>query len=1042
MIERRRWVLLATIAVTFGLLAQLRSLSVIIDPDDALPQTHRYLIVNNEVEKTFGNKFTVVIGVTAKEGDIYQTPILEKVKRITDRLMVTPGVVKANINSLSARKAKDIKGNAEGMIVRPLMEVVPQTPEQIENLKRAVASNPVYSNLLVSHDQKTTQIVAEFKKIPGGFKAIEEQVRKAVDPELEANVEIDVGGLPVFLSLLEKYSQRMGFLFPLAVLLIGLIHYEAFRTVQALILPLVTALVAVVWAVGILALLGQPMDVFNASTPILILAIAAGHAVQILKRYYEEFSKLKESHSKMPADQMNREAVLNSLSKVGPVMVVACVVAALGFFSLMIFEIKSIRTFGIFTGAGVLSALVLELTLIPALRSMLPAPSEREYLREKEESFWDRITHWFYRLSIHNRKAVYTTTGALVFALSLGAYWLKIDNSQKSYFYGKIDAKMADDRINDRMAGTNVMYVLVDGLKEDSIKNPEVLQGMEKIQNFLGQEAAIGKTISLVDFIKQMNKSMNEDRQEFYKIPESQDLVAQYLLLYSNSGEPGDFDSYVDYTYQKAIVQSFLKTDRSSYVDSLANRLQTYAQSVMPAGIRVAVGGGTTGGVALNEVMIREKALNILQIMAAVFLVSSFVFRSFLAGALILVPLIAAVFVNFGVMGILGIPLQIATALVSAMAVGIGADYGIYMSYRMREELRTNSDENIAIEKAFKSAGKAALFVSTAVAGGFGVLILSWGFMIHMWMGFLIGMAMLVSSIAALTVFPSLILSLKPSFIFEKNKKGVSVKSATASFLAVGVTALFLTSPKAHAQVVDVNEIMKKNFVVSKVGDSTSDSTFRLINAQGQERVRETQGQTKLIPGTTDNRRVVTFLSPSDVKGTKTLLIEHTGKDDDIWIYLPALKKVRRLVANNKKDSFVGTDFSYGDVIGYKLEEWNSKLVKEDVVDGRPCWVIESLPKNEAVIESTGYSKRSGCIDKESYVSLSGELFDKTGQLLKRIKATKLEKVDPANNKWQPMRLEAHNVQTDHRTVIEFKNFKVNQGVRDEVFTSRYLEKQ
>src|SRR5690606_14457650 len=142
-----------------------------------------------------------------------------------------------------------------------------------------------------------------------------------------------------------------------------------------------------------------------------------------------------------------------------------------------------------------------------------------------------------------------------------------------------------------------------------------------------------------------------------------------------------------------------------------------------------------------------EKVLNILQIMGAVLLVSSLVFRSLTAGLLILVPLVAAVLVNFGVMGLLGIPLQIATALVSAMAVGIGADYGIYMSYRMREELQNNSDEKAAMEKAFKSAGKATLFVSTAVAGGFGVLMLSWGFMIHIWMGFLIAMAMLVSSI-------------------------------------------------------------------------------------------------------------------------------------------------------------------------------------------------------------------------------------------------------------------------------------------------------
>ena len=137
---------------------------------------------------------------------------------------------------------------------------------------------------------------------------------------------------------------------------------------------------------------------------------------------------------------------------------------------------------------------------------------------------------------------------------------------------------------------------------------------------------------------------------------------------------------------------------------------------------------------------------------------------------MILVPLIAAVVVNFGVMGLLSIPLQIATALVSAMAVGIGADYGIYMSYRMREELRKDQSEADALRKAYLSAGKATLFVSSAVAGGFGILMISWGFLIHIWMGFLIATAMLTSSIAALTLFPALVCTLRPKFIFEKRK--------------------------------------------------------------------------------------------------------------------------------------------------------------------------------------------------------------------------------------------------------------------------------
>jgi outer membrane lipoprotein-sorting protein len=235
-------------------------------------------------------------------------------------------------------------------------------------------------------------------------------------------------------------------------------------------------------------------------------------------------------------------------------------------------------------------------------------------------------------------------------------------------------------------------------------------------------------------------------------------------------------------------------------------------------------------------------------------------------------------------------------------------------------------------------------------------------------------------------------------------------------------------------------EIMQKNLLATKVLDSTTRSTFRLINAAGQQRVRETDGQTKLIGGTTDNRRLVNFLSPADVRGTKTLLIEHSAADDDIWIYLPAMKKVRRLVASNKKDSFVGTDFSYGDVIGHKVEDWNHKLLRQEKVDDRDCYVVESTPKRPEVADNTGYSKRVNWVDKESYVALRSEIYDQGGELLKRLSAQDVQRVDPKNDRYQPMKLTAENVQTGHKTIIEFTNFKANVGVGDELFAARSLE--
>ena len=1042
-VRHRLLVMLLVGLATLLLASQTRQLSIVVDPDDILPQSHPLISTTNRIEALFGNRFTVVIGVHAVSGTVYENGVPERVRAMTEDVLRLPGVVRANVNSIAARKAKSISGNEEGMVVKPLLGAGPQAPQA---LRAALALNPVYTDLVVSRDGRTTQVVAEFRKIPGGFTAIVSQVRAVVEKHADPSVQIDVGGTPVFLALLERYSARMAFLFPLAVLIIGLIHYEAFRTVQALVLPLVTALLAVVWALGMLGLARQPFDTFNAATPILILAIAAGHAVQILKRYYEEFAALARDDPTLAARERSREAVVRSLTRVGPVMLAAGGVAIAGFASLVVFEIKSIQVFGLFTAAGIASALVLELTLIPALRATLPAPGPRELERESMPTLWSRLTDGAFRLASTRPGAVFVAAAGVAAVAVVGASQVRVDNSQKGYFYGSVPAKVEDSRLNERMGGTNSLYVLVKGREDDALKQPSVLKSMQALQDMLATDPLVGKSLSLADFVRRMHRAMNGDDPAFDAIPDSSELIAQYLLLYSTSGDPGDFDSYVDTNYRNGLVTVFVKTDGTAYSQDLIRRVREYVRKGFGPEVEVEVGGGTAATVALTETIVHEKVLNILQIMAAVLLITSLVFRSLAAGFVILLPVLAAVLVNFGIMGLSGIPLQIGTALVSAMAVGIGADYGIYMIYRMREELARGGNADEALQRAFRSAGKATLFVSTAVAGGFGLLMLSWGFWVHFYLGFLVATAMLVSSAAALTLLPAVVLRFKPRFVFGATaaQPAPLAQKVAAWVVAAAVGAGALPAPEAGAQTPSAEEIATRNFAVGKVADAMTTATFRLISPGGQERIRKTQGRSKLKAGSLDNRSLVRFLSPADVRGTVTLTIENSepGHEDDIWIYLPALKKVRRLVSSNKKDSFVGTDFSYGDVIGYRVADWTHRILREEKADGFDCWVVESLPRSAQVREDSGYSRRTAWIRKDNFAAVRAESYDLAGALLKVITLRDHRNVDPKNGKWVAMRAEAHNVQENRRTVIEFDRYDVNQGVSEDSFTARALERE
>lgn len=1041
-VRHRKAVLLAVFLLTGFFVLEAKQLKVVIDTNALVPQSHPYVAATNKIEEIFGSRYIVVIGITPKHGDIYQPEVLQRVQRLTDALARTQGVVKSKLLSLAANRAKDIAGNATGLQVLPLMAKAPQSSGEMLALHQALARNPVYANTVVSRDERTAAILVEFREDPAGFQSMVNKIRPVVDKERDESVDIAMTGLPVFLANLELYSQRMAFLFPLAILIVGLVHLEAFRTLQGLLLPLVTALLAVAWGVGAMGLLGVPMDVFNATTPILILAVAAGHAVQLLKRYYEEYARLSSKPGFVPAEA-NRQAILDSLASVGPITIAAGIIAAIGFLSLIVFEITSVRTFGIFTAIGILSAVIIEMTFIPALRSWLPPPPPRIAQERNEHRIWNKITDRVSYWVLHRRRALYMTVG-LLSLLSIGAMsTIQQNDSTKGFFSSQLDFHIQDTEMNEKLAGTNTLYVLIEGKEDDAIKDPAVLKAMERTQAFLDAQPLVGKTVSIVDFIKRMNQAMHGDSKEFYRIPDSRELISQYLFLYSTSGEPGDFDAYVDYVYRRANITVLLKTDSSAYIAQLIPRLNEIVAKQFGANVSVSFGGSVPQTAALSSVIIHNKIMNIVQIGVVVLVIAALVLRSVAAGVLVLIPLALAVLANFGLMGLLRFPLNIPTALCSAMAVGIGADYAIYLIFRLREQLRLAEDETQAVRDVIRTAGKATLFVASAVAAGYGVLLFSLGFNIHMWMAILIANAMLVSAFSALLVIPALILTYRPRFIFGTGANRSS-RPATSVVPVFAIVALAwamgsLVTP-AKAGELSATAVMTSNFAVSRVAGSTFDATMTLVNKAAQQRVRKTFGATKLEANGIDNKRVTRFLSPTDIKGTVSLLIEHSARDDDMWIYIPALKKVRRLVASNKKDSFVGTDFSYGDVIGHKVEQWNHKFLVDEKVNGQACYVIESTPKTDEIRDNSGYSKRISWVNKENNVTLKAEFFDASGELFKTAVFSDVKLVDSAKKRWQPMRLESSNLQTGHRTIITFENFKVDENVHNELFMTRYME--
>jgi outer membrane lipoprotein-sorting protein len=255
----------------------------------------------------------------------------------------------------------------------------------------------------------------------------------------------------------------------------------------------------------------------------------------------------------------------------------------------------------------------------------------------------------------------------------------------------------------------------------------------------------------------------------------------------------------------------------------------------------------------------------------------------------------------------------------------------------------------------------------------------------------------------------------------------------------LAATLIAASGATAQAQPT-ATEIMQKNFHVTKVSAIEIEATMVLINGRGQTRERKSTTAVKLQPNGVDSKFLVRFSTPADIQGTGFLQIEHSDGDDDLWIYLPALKKSRRLVANNKKDSFVGSDFSYGDIALPKVELYRHTLKGREQVDGVDCYIIESVPRDE-VRSGSGYSRKLTWVRTDNYLEAKVHYFDLADRHFKTQVVRRHQLVEKEAGRWFALSREMTNHQTSHRTTFTVDKLKAGHVLPDEMFTTRYIER-
>ena len=260
--------------------------------------------------------------------------------------------------------------------------------------------------------------------------------------------------------------------------------------------------------------------------------------------------------------------------------------------------------------------------------------------------------------------------------------------------------------------------------------------------------------------------------------------------------------------------------------------------------------------------------------------------------------------------------------------------------------------------------------------------------------------------------------------------------------LLLGAALLLPALPSvALADDAKARAIMEKVDAVDDGDNRVSDMEMILIDRHNNQRVRTLRSFNKDFGE--DSYRIMFFLSPADVENTGFLTYDYddANKDDDQWLFLPALRKSKRIASTDKSGSFMGSDFNYADMTDRNLEDYDFSFKKDMEVEGHKVWVIEAVPRSQKIIDEFGYTKSMAFVRQDNHVVIRAINWEKDGGKMKFMEVTKLEQVDGI---WTPLEISMTTKQgkrTEHRTILRFHNVKYNQNLSDDTFTLRRLEK-
>ncbi|WP_194972676.1 outer membrane lipoprotein-sorting protein [Aquiflexum lacus] len=1021
LIKRKWWFILFSIAIVGIAATGFEKLRFNADSKVFFSEDNPQLVAYEKIEQIYSDDDNILIVIKEKNNELFTSKSLEAVKQLVENAWQTPFSFRVD----AITNFQYTRADGDDLLVTDLVEETSMlTKDELVQIREVALKEPLLLNRLINEDGSVTGINISCK-LPNDNDATPEVVAFIRNMTSEwiarnPNMEVFLSGNIMLENAFAETAQKDGqLLVPLVFVIFLIMIFISTRSIGSTVSSFVVIIFSIASALGTAALLGIDLTSASSNAPIVISTLAIADCIHITISFLK---LLREGWGK-------EDAIVESLRINFIPVSITTLTTIIGFLSLNTGDVPPYADFGNISAIGMAFAYFFSLITLPALLAVFPIKVQAVSTKESKLGFTSaRYVDFLFR---YKNPILYSS----IIMTLLGGYFTtknQLNDEFIKYFNETIDFRKDTDFINANLTGIYNLEFSIPSERDGGINDPIYLQKLEEFTNYVASQPEVIHVNSFTDVAKRVNKAMHDDDPEYYRIPESQEEAAQYLLLYELSLPYGlDLNNQVNNAKSETRFTVTLKEIPSRQMIDFSDRLKGWLKK---NGTESMVADGAS--LTLMFAHIGERQVNGLikgAIISAlvITLILMITFRSVKYGALSMISNVVPALLGFGIWYFVLGYVNLGMTAVFGMTLGIIVDNTIHFIskyLRARDEKLLSGKQ--AIIYAFDKVGTAIIATTVILCVGFFVLTQS-AFLINSSLALITIFILIASVLVCLTLLPILLIIIE-NINLKKNKITI-MKTQTVIKTLVLFTILF-GSLGANAQNKGLEIAQKAKNADRGFTSYEVETKMELINRNGQTTTNLLTNKTLEVEGDGE-KSLISFNSPKDVNGTKTLTYTHRTTDDDQWIYLPAVARVKRLASSNKSGPFMGSEFAFEDLTSFEVEKFDFKFIKEEILNGNKVALVELNPKDP----KSGYSKKITYYNLEkNYRVEKVEYFDRKGSPLKTLNFEGYRLY--LDKYWKADKLSMVNLQNGKKTDLIFSNYRFKTGLKASDLTEESLK--